>query len=144
MKKIILSLFCLYTFVVAKVDMNKPVSFEESLKISADVMNKSLPIMVDSELRHDKVETKETTMTFKFTLVHFTKEEMDADKLKALMEADIKEGICSDEDSRIMLQRGMKVVYDYSDKNKKHIARFDYDAKACGLTINLAMMKENM
>ena len=144
MRKIIITLLCVCSFVVAKVDMNRPVPFAESLKISADVMNESLPIMVDAELRHDKVETKETTMIFKFTLVNFTEEEMDADKLRYLMEEDIKQGVCSDADSRMMLKRGMIVVYDYSDKNKKHIAHFDYDAKACGLTTNLAMLQENI
>ena len=141
MKKIIFSVLCVASLVVAKVDMNKPVPFAESLKISADVMNESLPIMVDNELRHDKVETKETTMTFKFTLVNFTEEEMGAEKLKELMESDIRQGVCSDADSRMMLKRGMKVVYDYSDKNKKHITHFDYDAKTCGLTTNLAMLQ---
>ena len=134
MRKIIFSLLCVSSFMAANVDMNEPVPFAESLKVSAAAMNKSLPVMVDDELRHDKVVIEDMTMTFKFTLVNFTEAEMSGSKLKSLMEKDIKQGLCSDEDSRMMLKRGMQVIYDYSDKSGKHITDFNYSAKDCGIT----------
>jgi len=130
-------MMCVWGVVVAQVDVNNPMPFAESLKISADAINKSLPTMLDAELRHDKVEIDKNTMTFKFTLVNFTQKEMGAEKLKELMEADIKQGVCVDKDSQMMLKRGIKMVYDYTDKNKQHITHFDYDAKVCGLTTNI-------
>ena len=141
MNKIILSVACVLSFSMAKVDMNKPVPMAEALQISAKTMNKSLPVMVDAELRHDKVEIDKNTMILKFTLVNFTVKEMDGEKLKGLMEADIRQTVCTDVETQEMLKKGMKVVYDYTDKNKKHITQFEYDAKGCGLESNMDKLK---
>ena len=141
MNKIILSVVCVLSFGWAEVDMNKPVQMSEALQISVDTMNKSLPVMVDAELRHDKVEAKENTMVLKFTLVNFTVEEMSGEKLKGLMDADIRQIVCTDAETQDMLKKDMKVVYDYSDKNKKHITQFEYDAKVCGLESNMDKLK---
>jgi hypothetical protein len=141
MRIIVLGLVCLLSFSVAKVDMNTPVSLEESLKISAEVMNKSLPVMIDAELRHDKVMAEGKKLIFKYTLVHFTKEEMSAHKLKSLMEEDTKKEVCSDKDSQMILKKGLTMVYDYSDKNKQYIAKFVFDAKACGIETDIDTLK---
>ena len=134
-------MICVWSFGWS-VDMNEPVPLAEALQLSVDVMNDSLPAMVDAELRHDKVEASGSTMTFRFTLVNFTREEMDAEKLKSLMEADIKQGVCGDKDTQVMLQKGIKMVYDYSDKNKKHITQFVYDAKTCGTQSDIDKLKD--
>jgi len=141
MRKAILSFVCLLSFIVAEVDMNKPVPLEESLKISAEVMNKTLPIMIDEELRHDKVVAKDKSLIFKYTLVHFSKEEMPAEKLETLMKEDTKKGVCTDKDSQKMLQKGMIIVYDYAGKNKQHITKFVFDAKVCGLETDINKLK---
>jgi len=141
MKKIILSVLCVLSFGMAKVDMNKPVPMAEALQVTAETMNKSLPVMVDAELRHDKIEIDKNTMILKFTLVNFTVKEMDGEKLKDLMEADIRQTVCTDVETQDMLKKGMKVVYDYTDKNKKHITQFKYDAKECGLESNMDKLK---
>jgi len=141
MKKILLSVICVLSFGWAEAEMNKTVPMAEALQISAKTMNKSLPVMVDAELRHDKVEAKGNTMILKFTLVNFTLKEMDGEKLKGLMEADIKQSVCTDAETQDMLKKGMKVTYDYTDKNKKHITQFKYDAKACGLESNMDKLK---
>jgi len=136
MKKILWIMMCLGGTIYGKIDMRTPVSLAESLEISAEMMNKTLPMMVDAELRHDKVETKNNTMTLKFTLVNFTKEEMDAQKLRSLMEEDIRHNVCEDVDSQMMLIQGMKIVYDYVDRNNKYITQFIYDDKVCELKID--------
>ncbi len=141
MRKVMLCFMCLLSFAVSEVDMNKPVSLEESLKISAEVMNKTLPVLIDAELRHDKVVAKGKSLIFKYTLVNFTKEEMPAEKLKTLMEEDTKNGVCSDKDSQMMLKKGMTLVYDYAGKNKQHITKFVFDAKACGLEKDIDKLK---
>jgi hypothetical protein len=132
-KKTVLILVCMCSLGMAKVDMNEPLPFLETLKMSAEEINKSLPVMLDGELRHDKVEVDGDTMTFKFTVVNFTAEEMNADRLTSYMEADIRQGVCGDSDTRLMLKRNLKVVYDYVGKEKKHITQFTYDAKSCGI-----------
>ena len=142
MYKIVMGLVCVLSFTMAELDMNKPLPLSETLKISVKEMNKSLPMMIDGELRHDKVESKGNTMTLKFTIVNFTLEEMSAEKLKGLMESDIRQGVCGDNDTQMLLKKGMKVIYDYSSKDNKHITQFVYDAKACGLESDIEMLKE--
>jgi len=133
---------CTLGFGWAEVDMQKPVPLAESLKISAEVMNKSLPTMIDSELRHDKVEAKGNTLVFKYTLVNFTQKEMSAEKLSELMEKDTKQGVCSDKDSLMMLEKGMTLIYEYSDKNGKPITQFTFDAEACGIESEMDKLKQ--
>ena len=141
MKKILLSVVCGVSFGWADAEMNKAVPIAEALQVSAKTMNKSLPVMVDAELRHDKVEIDKNTMILKFTLVNFTVKEMDGEKLKGLMEADIRQNVCTDVETQDILKKGMHVVYDYTDKNKKHITQFKYDAKVCGLESNMDKLK---
>lgn len=141
MNKILLGVVYVLSFGWAEVNMNKPVPMREALQLSVETMNKSLPVMVDAELRHDKVEAKENTMILKFTLVNFTVKEMSGEKLKGLMEADIRQSVCTDVETKDILKKGIEVVYDYSDKNKKHITQFKYNAKVCGLESNIDKLK---
>ena len=142
MYKIVMGLVCILSFTMAELDRNKPLPLPETLKVSAEVINKSLPVMIDGELRHDKVEIEGNTMTLKFTLVNFTLEEMSAKKLKELMEADIRQGVCGDNETLMLLQKGMKVIYDYTSKDEKHMTQFEYDAKVCGLQSDIEMLKD--
>jgi len=144
MKKILWIMICFMNIMFAKVDVHTPVSLAGSLEISAEMMNKTLPMMVDAELRHDKVEVDGNTMTLKFTLVNFTKEEMSAQKLKLFIEEDIRHNVCEDVDSQMMLLQGMKIIYDYVDKNNKHITQFIYDDKVCELENDREEIKENI
>jgi len=144
MKKILWIMMCLGSTIYAKIDMRTPVSLAESLEISAEMMNKTLPMMVDAELRHDKVETNHNTMTLKFTLVNFTKENMGAKKLRSLMEEDIRHNVCEDVDSQMMLMQGMRIVYDYVDRNNKYITQFIYNDKVCELRNDKEEAKENI
>ena len=142
MYKIVMGLVCILSFTMAELDGSKPLPLPETLKFSAEVINKSLPVMIDGELRHDKVEIEGNTMTLKFTLVNFTLEEMSAKKLKELMEADIRQGVCGDYETLMLLQKGMKVIYDYTSKDEKHMTQFEYDAKVCGLQSDIEMLKD--
>ena len=127
-----------------KIDMNKPLPLKETLKITADTLNKDLPSMVDEELRLDKVHAEGYKMVFKYTLVNFTPQSMSGEKLKSLMYEDIKTQVCTDKDSKLMLKKGMLVDYAYSGKNKKHITTFAFDAKVCGYLTNVEQIKQNI
>ncbi len=144
MKKILLSIICILSVAMGRLDMNLPVPLEESLMVTANAMNKTLPVMVDAEIRHDKVEVDGLNLILKFTLVNFTKDVMDAEKLKDIMEYDIRRQVCNDEDSESMLKQGMTIVYDYVDKNNKYITQFVYDAKVCNLFTNIDQIKQTI
>jgi hypothetical protein len=144
MKRIVLAMICVLSLALGRLDMNMPVPLEESLKITAKVMNEALPAMVDAEIRHDKVEVDRLNLTLKFTLVNFTKAEMNAERLKSIVEIDIREQVCTDKETQIILKQGMTMVYDYVDKNKKHITQFVYDAKVCDLLTNIDQIKQTI
>ena len=126
------------------VDMHKPLPLKETLKITVDTLNKTLPTMLDEELRLDKVSAKGSKMTFHYTLVHFTPTSMSAKKLKSLMYEDIKTQVCTDKETKILLKKGMVVDYTYNGKDKKHITTFAFDAKICGLLTNVEQIKKNI
>jgi len=125
-------------------DMNKPQSLEKSIKIAVEVYNKNLPSMMDEELRLDKVGAEKHKMIFYYTLVHFTPKTMGANKLKSLMYEDIKTQVCTDNDTKKMLKKGMLLDYKYTGKNKKHITTFSFDAKTCGYLTNVDQIKKNI
>ena len=144
MKRVLFMMISVLSLAIGKLDMNMPVPLEESLQVTAKEMNKALPAMVDAEIRHDKVEIHGLNLILKFTLVNFTKDIMDAQKLNDIMEYDIRRQVCADVDSQRMLKQGMKMIYDYSDKNKKHITKFVYDAKVCNLFTNIDQIKQTL
>jgi hypothetical protein len=144
MKKVWISLIGVISVSMAGVDMKKPVPLAESLQISATEINKTLPAMLDSEVRHDSAEAQGHNLIFNYTLVNLTQEVMDEKTFTELMEADMKQQVCSDKDSQMMLKKGMKVAYNYADKNQQHITTFAYDAKSCGLMTNVEKIKQNI
>jgi len=127
-----------------KIDMHKPLPLNETLQITANTLNKTLPTMQDEETRLDQVTTKGTTMTFHYTLVHFTPASMPARKLKSLMYEDIKTQVCTDNDTKMLLKKGMEVYYKYKGKNKKDITTFIFDAKTCGMNTHAKRLIENL
>jgi len=126
------------------VELHKPLPLKDTLKITAATLNKTLPTMVDSELRLERVESKESTMKFYYTLVHFTRVDMPASRLKSLMYEDTKIQVCSDNDTMMLLKKGMKVEYVYTGKDKIDITTFLFDAKVCGVLTNIEHLKENI
>ena len=122
-------------------DMNKPLPLAETLKITAATLNKDLPTMIDSELRMDSVKSDKSTMTFLYTLVHITRSEMPANKLRELMYEDMKVQVCTDKDTRVLFKKGMHVNYEYYGKNKEHITTFAFDAKVCGMQTRKEKLK---
>jgi len=127
-----------------KIDMNKPLPLHQTLKITAETLNKDLPTMLDEELRLDKVDATENKMYFDYTLVNFTPATMSGEKLKSLMYEDIKTQVCADKDSIMLLKKGMLVDYVYRGKEKKTITTFAFDAKVCGVLTNVEQIKKNI
>ena len=126
------------------VDMHKPLPLQETLKITVETLNKTLPMMLDEELRFDRVEAKKNKMIFDYTLVHISSKEMSADKLKSLLYKDIKTQACAEKDFQILLKKGMLLDYHYVGKDKQEITTFTFDAKTCGLLTNVEQIKKNI
>ncbi len=127
-----------------KTQMSKSVPVQKSLEIAAKELNKNLPTMTDKEMRLERVTAEKSKMVYHFTLVHFTNWSMPFLKLKSLLYKDLKSQICNDNDSQMLLKKGVSIAYDYSDKDAKSIGTFSFDAKTCGLTTNVEQIKQNI
>jgi hypothetical protein len=132
------------TIKTKKTDMNKPLPLNETLKITVDTLNKTLPTMLDKELRLDKVTSEDRKMTLHYTLVNFTNVSIPSDKLKSLMYDDIKLQVCADKDTIILLKKGMMLDYKYNGKDKKLITVFSFDTNICGILTNVEQIKKNI
>jgi hypothetical protein len=127
-----------------KEDMSASVPVAKALDIAAKTLNKGLPKMTDSETRLERVAAQKSKMIYDLTLVHFTNWSMPFMKLKSLLYKDLKTQVCSDEESQMILKKGVSISYRYSDKDARPIGTFDFDAKTCGLTTNLERIKKNI
>lgn len=144
MKIILIILTCLFSSLLADFESNSSIQLEETLQITADNMNKNLPEMVDGELRHDLIKIDGYNMILKFTFVNFLKINMSAKKVRDFIETDIEKLVCTDIDSQMILNNGMKIIYDYSDKNREHIVQFVYDKDTCKLKNDMKNTEENI
>ena len=124
-----------------KIDMNKPLPLEKTLIITAETLNKDLPMIIDEELRFDRVEAKKNKMTFHYTLVHLTDKDISAEKLKSLLYEDLKSQACAEKDFKVLLKKGMLLDYHYVGKDKNDITTFSFEAKTCSLKTNLERLK---
>jgi len=127
-----------------KENMSASVPVAKALDMAAKTLNKGLPKMTDSETRLEKVTAQKKKMIYDLTLVHFTNWSMPFMKLKSLLYKDLKTQVCSDEESQMLLKKGVSISYRYSDKDARPIGTFDFDAKTCGLTTNLERIKRNI
>ena len=114
---------------------------EKALALASTTMNKTLPSMIDAELRLDKVTSKNKRMTFHYTIMHYTNWTMPKNKLHGLLYEDTKSQVCADKDTQGLLKKGAVIAYSYRGKNKNSIDTFVFDAKACGLKTNLENLR---
>jgi len=126
------------------IDMSKPLPLYRTLQVTAETLNKDLPMKIDDELRFDSVDAEKNKMTFNYTLVHLTNKEISAEKFKSLIYENIKSQACVEKDFQILLKKGMFLDYYYVGKDKKEIARFAFEAKTCGLLTNVEQIRKNI
>ena len=125
-------------------DLHKPTTLNKAIKIAVGAMRKNLPMKIDDELSLTDVKAKERTMVLGYTLTNLTAEDISAKKLHDLLYEDIKKQVCSDNETTVMLKKGMVTEYQYEGKEKKFITAFEFDAKSCGLKTNAKQLMENL
>lgn len=102
------------------------------LQITANEMNKSLPTMIDSDTRFDRVGTGPgRRITYVRTLVNYTANEMPARMLENLIGESIHNGVCSAPEMQIWLNDDVTIVYRYSDRHGNYIHQFIVNRESC-------------
>jgi len=101
-------------------------TIDSQLMKIANEINKNCPFMVDSETRADNVGTVAKTIYYNFTLINYSDYEID----KVLFESNIKptvlNGVKTNPEMKYLRDKRVTFVYNYRDKNGKHIISFKF------------------
>lgn len=97
----------------------------------AEKIGRGLPRMIDSETRWDSVAAGPAdTLTYNYTMVHYTVRELDRQALSAFL-ADSRKKICAMPDMQEMLKAGSVMEFKWSGKDKSSIAELHLAEDTC-------------
>ena len=97
---------------------NQNNTFDRQLMRTASELNSNCPIMVDSETRLDNaVALPGMTFQYNYTLINFSKEQMDVDHVKAAMYPSLLNNVKSNDGLKSFRDNTVTLKYSYSDKN---------------------------
>ena len=96
---------------------------DDALVTGISVINKSLPRMIDDDVRLDHIAVQGRDIHYKYTLVNYAAADLDLSMLKSEMTAQMESMRNTDEEVRRRLNDGRKLVYIYYDKDGHQIER---------------------
>ncbi|RDH82475.1 MAG: hypothetical protein DIZ80_09295 [endosymbiont of Galathealinum brachiosum] len=100
---------------------------EEEIRL----MNKGLPMMLDSDTRMDNVSLVDKNYLYKYTLVNATNKSLDKKRFKKIMFDSLKETVCSEKSLVSLLNQDYKFIYRYKDKNNSLVMDIILSKKYC-------------
>ncbi|MCC6690963.1 MAG: hypothetical protein IT235_05470 [Bacteroidia bacterium] len=103
----------------------KPPSFDKVMMQAASELNKTCPLMVDSETRLDNaVALPDNAFQYNYTLVNITKAEVSIDTIKKYVEPIIINNVKTNPDMKIYRDKKVTMIYYYKDKNGEFAHKF--------------------
>lgn len=119
------------TVLLCALSMNASAVTDDQLQQAADAVNQQAPMMVDQETRLDGAESGSQMLTYNYTLVNYTADDLDRDKFtRALRPTLLKSGCKA---LAPLLREGIDVQYVYRGKDKGEIATMGLTGADCGL-----------
>ncbi|MCK5198362.1 MAG: hypothetical protein KAR21_08430 [Spirochaetales bacterium] len=108
--------------------LNQNNSFDKQMMKAASELNESCPIMVDTDTRLDNsIALPDNVFQYNYTLVNYTKEELDIEKLEENISPNILNNLKTNPSLKIY--RDNKVTMAYSYKDKEGIFLFSLEFK---------------
>ena len=99
-------------------------SFDEQLMAIASELNKSCPIVVDSETRLDNsIGGPDKSFTYNYTLINYSKEEIDIDYFVSILRPSILNNVKTNPDLATFRDKKIEMKYSYKDKNGVFITK---------------------
>ena len=92
-------------------------------------LNKDLPKMADSETRLDKIEVLRKDFNYFYTLINYSKSQLDVNQIANQLSSQLQEITCKNE---VILQGGT-MNYFYYGKDSELIAKISFSKSICGL-----------
>jgi hypothetical protein len=106
---------------------------DTDLAVSEEIqmINKSLPSMIDNDTRLDHVSIQDRDVYYNFTLVNWSADKLDISRFRSVMTPKLKTAHCANEETRTLLNEGRKLVYMYRDKASKPVAQIVVEKSDC-------------
>ncbi len=120
-KQIIISAIAfVISFIIAKFAVeyfiNRNNTFDKQLMKAASDLNKSCPVMVDKDTRLDNtVALPDNIFQYNYTLVNYSKEEIDIDLIKNNLQPLLLNNIKSNDDLKIFRDNKVTLKYSYKE-----------------------------
>jgi hypothetical protein len=108
-------------FIIQQLFFKAP-SFDKAMMDVASELNKSCPIMVDSETRLDNtVALPNNAFQYNYTLINLDKSEVIIDTVKKYLEPGIINNVKTNPDLKIYRDNKTTMIYYYKDKNGEFV-----------------------
>lgn len=101
-----------------------------SITSEIQMINKSLPVMIDNGTRLDDVSFKNNEVSYNYTLVAFSANDINKDRL-ASATSTMKASACKNPKVKLMLKEGYIVNYVYRDKLNNPILKIPVSPSDC-------------
>ncbi len=115
-------------------ESNDKQDFNQILIETVSELNRSLPMMVDSETRLDNAMGFNKILKYNNTLINYTANEISPSNIFNALDKKITNSVCTSKEMKIFLDNDVTISYSYSGKNGKHIIDIKVSKSKC-LTI---------
>lgn len=102
-----------------------------ALNEEINMINKSLPSMIDDDTRLDHISIQEKDVYYNYTLVNWLVADIDISRFVSVMTPKLKTAQCNNEETRPLLDEGRKLVYVYRDGASKPVVDIVVDKSDC-------------
>jgi len=102
-----------------------------TLNEEINMMNKSLPVMVDDDTRLETVTVHEGDVYFNYTLVNWLVADIDVESASTMMQPELKTIACESSDTKPLLEEGRSISYVYRDKENNPVLKVIVTMKDC-------------
>lgn len=107
----------------------------EGLNIAAVQLNSKLPIMVDADTRFDRASVGPgARCVYHYSFPNYTSKDIDGNWLQKSLLEEVKAKICTDQNTRKLLQLGGIYVFSYTGSDGVGIAQFEIAKNDCGFS----------
>ncbi|MCX6963563.1 MAG: hypothetical protein NTZ08_14130 [Verrucomicrobia bacterium] len=96
-------------------------------------LNKSLPVMIDSQTRLDTTFAAGMVMHYKCTLININSDQVDADLFHTELKSQLIKSLKAEKSAMFLVNNGVFIVYYYFDKNGVLITSIRFDAASFGM-----------
>jgi hypothetical protein len=103
----------------------------DNLLAELDLMNQSLPRMIDDDTRLDHIDIEHMDIYYNYTLVNFSTDQIDKNKFVSMMSKHIKSSQCQNKKTRDLMNNGRTLIYAYRDKGHQKVAEIPVVASDC-------------